>query len=252
MEISMRLKEKVVIITGGARGIGKCFALRFAREGAVIVAADVLDCAYTLEEIHEAGGDGLALKVDVSRETEVIRMTERVAERFGRIDILVNNASINGDHIRKPFHEISEEEWDRMMAVNVKGMFFCAKAVFPYMQKERKGKIINLCSTTIFKGVPNFLHYVSSKGAIAAFTRSLAREVGEYGINVNAIAPGFTVSEIFKDSDAEYKSSRATERAFKRDEAPEDIEGTAVFLASRDSDFITGQVIVVDGGGVMR
>jgi len=124
--------------------------------------------------------------------------------------VSIKNAGINGDQIRKPFHEISEEEWDRMMAVNVKGMFFCAKAVFPYMEKEGKGKIINLCSTTIFKGVPDFLHYVSSKGAIAAFTRSLAREVGEYGINVNAIAPGFTVSDIFKDSPAEYKRSRAT------------------------------------------
>ena len=179
-------------------------------------------------------------------------MTEQVVERFGRIDILVNNASINGDQIRKPFHEISEEEWDQMMAVNVKGMFFCAKAVFPHMRKTGKGKIINLSSTTIFKGVPNFLHYVSSKGAIAALTRSLAREVGEYGINVNAIAPGFTVSDVFKDSPTEYKRSRAAERAFKRDEEPEDLEGTAVFLASEESDFITGQVIVVDGGGVMR
>lgn len=248
----MRLKDRVAIITGGARGLGKCFALRFAREGATVVAADLLDGADVLAAIRTLGGEGFTLTVDVSREREVISMTEQVLERFGRIDILVNNASINGDHIRKPFHDISEEEWDRMMAVNVKGMFFCAKAVFPHMRKEGKGKIINLCSTTIFKGVPNFLHYVSSKGAIAAFTRSLAREVGEYGINVNAIAPGFTVSEIFKNSPAEYKRSRATERAFKRDEEPQDLEGTAVFLASEESDFITGQVIVVDGGAVMR
>lgn len=248
----MRLKGRVAIITGAARGIGKAFALRFAREGAFVAVADIIDCADTLRAIRAAGSEGLAITADVSKEHEVAGMTGEVAERFGKIDILVNNASINGSHMQKPFHEITEEEWDRMMAVNVKGMFFCSKAVFPYMKEAGKGKIINLSSTTIFKGVPEFLHYVSSKGAIAAFTKGLAREVGKYGICVNAIAPGFTVSDVFKNSTAEHKRSRAEERAFKRDEAPEDLEGTAVFLASDDSDFITGTVITVDGGGVMR
>lgn len=246
------MKDQVAIITGGARGIGKCFATRFAKEGAKVVIADILDASDSIGMIKNMGGEGLALEVDVSNGKSVLKMARQVTKRFGRIDILINNAAILADITRKPFHEITEEEWDRVMSVNVKGMFLCAKAVFPQMKKQGRGKIINLCSSTIFKGVTHFIHYVSSKGAVAAFTRSLAREVGEYGINVNAIAPGFTLSEILEDSPEEYKSSRLTERSIKRDERPEDLEGTAVFLASHDSDFITGQTIVVDGGAIMR
>ena len=248
----MQLKDRVAIVTGGARGLGRAFALRFVREGARVAVADILDCGEVLGTIGKMGGEGLGLSIDVSREDDVRQMTDRTLERFGRIDILVNNASLNGDHLRKPFLEISEAEWDRMMAVNVKGMFFCAKAVVPHMKDQGGGRIINLSSTTIFKGVPLFLHYVASKGAIAALTRSLAREVGDFGITVNAIAPGFTVTEIFAESPAEYKKLRISERAIKRDETPADLEGTAVFLASDESAFITGQVIVVDGGALMR
>lgn len=248
----MKLKDKVAIITGGARGIGRCFATRFVKEGARVVIADVIDASDTISMIKNMGGEGLGITMDVSNEKSVLGMSKQVIEEYGKIDILINNAGIVGDKLRKPFYEISEEEWDRMMSVNAKGMFLCAKSVFPHMKKQGKGKIINLCSTAVFKGVPNFIHYVSSKGAIAAFTRSLAREVGEYGINVNAIAPGFTISEIFENSPENYKESRVIERSIRKDEKPEDLEGTAVFLASNDSDFITGQIIAVDGGAIMR
>jgi NAD(P)-dependent dehydrogenase (short-subunit alcohol dehydrogenase family) len=248
----MKLRDKVAIITGGARGIGKCFASRFVKEGATVAVADVLDPSETISIIKDMGGIGFGIAVDVSNEKSVLSMSREVIEKFERIDILVNNAGIVGDEIRKPFYEITEEEWDKVMSVNAKGMFLCAKSVFPYMKRQGKGKIINLCSTTAFKGVPNFVHYVSSKGAVAALTRSLAREIGEYGINVNAIAPGFTISEIFTDSPEDYRESRVIERSIRRDEKPEDLEGAAVFLASDDSDFMTGQIMVVDGGALMR
>ena len=212
----------------------------------------MLDTSDTISMIKDMEGEGLGITVDVSNEKSVLAMSKQVIDEYGKIDILINNAAINGDQLRKPFYEISEEEWDRVMSVNAKGMFLCAKSVFPYMKKQGKGKIINICSTTIFKGVPDFIHYVSSKGAVAAFTRSLAREIGEYGINVNAIAPGFTISEIFENSPEDYKKARVIERSIRRDEEPEDLEGAAVFLASNDSDFITGQIIAVDGGAVMR
>jgi NAD(P)-dependent dehydrogenase (short-subunit alcohol dehydrogenase family) len=252
----MKLKDRVAIVTGGARGIGKCFASRFSKEGAKVVVVDILDGSETIKMIKNMGGEALALTVDVSNEKEVLEMSRQVVEKFGRIDILVNNAAINADFThRKPFYEITGEEWDRTMAINAKGMFLCAKSVFPQMKKQGGGKIINLCSTTMFKGVPYCLHYVSSKGAIAAFTRSLARELGEYGINVNAIAPGLTITEVtepLESSFGKYIESRIAERTIKRKEKPHDLEGTAVFLASNDSDFITGQVIVVDGGAVMN
>ena len=248
----MKLKDKVAIITGGARGIGKCFALRFVREGAHVVIADIGDPSGVLKGIAEEGGKGFAARVDVSNEEGVFDIARQVVNQFGKIDILINNAALVGDHMRKPFDEITGEEWDRVMAVNVKGMFFCAKAVYPQMKQQGKGKIINLCSSTVFKGVPNFLHYVTSKGAIAALTRCLAKELGSHGINVNGIAPGYTVSDIFVNSPEEYKVLKARERALPRTELPRDLEGTAVFLASDDSDFITGQIIVVDGGNVMR
>jgi len=247
----MRLKGKVAIVTGGARGLGKEYALRLCEEGARIVVADILDAAPVMDEIKRRGGEALALHTDVSEEQSVNEMARRTIEKFGSIDILVNNASVFADIPRISFFDVSVQDWDKIMAVNVKGTFLCCKAVYPQMKKQQKGKIINISSGTCFTGVPFFIHYVTSKGGIIAFTRALAREVGNDGICVNTIAPGFTISEPVQQNprySEEARKMAASGRCFKRDEQPQDLLGTLVFLASEDSDFITGQTIVVDGG----
>jgi 3-oxoacyl-[acyl-carrier protein] reductase len=222
----MRLKDKVVIVTGGARGIGREYCLGVAAEGARVVVADV------------------------SRESDTLRLATETLARFGAIDVLVNNAAIYGTIVRRPFMQIPVEEWDQVMAVNLRGLFLCARAVFPAMKTRGKGKIISISSSTFFKGVPNYIHYTTSKGGVVGFTRSLARELGEFGIRVNAIAPGFTLSgENEKNMPDEGKEASIRLRMLKRAEVPEDLVGTLVFLASDDSDFITGQTILVDGGG---
>ena len=247
----MTLEGKVAIITGGARGIGRAFALRLAEEGARIVIADVIDGAGVREELVRNGAEALAVYADVSDEESTKAMARSATETFGRIDILINNAGLFASLGKKPFYEISGEEWDEVLRVNLKGVFNCCKAVYPQMKKQRKGKIINVSSSTFFRGAPNFMHYVASKGGIIALTRSLAREVGDDGICVNAIAPGLTVSETVQANPIypeEYLRSVASSRCLKRDETPEDLTGTILFLASDDSDFITGQTINVDGG----
>jgi NAD(P)-dependent dehydrogenase (short-subunit alcohol dehydrogenase family) len=254
-EGSMRLKGKVAIVTGGARGIGKACAFRFAEEGARVVLADILDGTQAKDEIVKKGGEAIDVHADVSDEKSTEQMVRTVLERYGRIDVLMNNAGVFADLGKKPFFEISSQEWDRVLAVNLKGMFHCCKAVYPQMKKQGKGKIINVTSSTFFQGVPYFLHYVSSKGAVIALTRALAREIGDAGIGVNAIAPGLTSSESVRGSQMypeEYLKAAAGGRCFKRPEVPEDLTGTAVFLASDDSDFITGQTINVDGGGMFH
>jgi len=248
----VKLAGKTVIITGGARGIGKAYALALAQEGAQVAVADVLDGTAVVEEMAQKGGEAIALRTDVSDEESVNIMTHAVQERFGRIDVLVNNAGIFVGLTRKPFYELTVEEWDRVMNVNLRGIFLCSKAVYPQMKKQGKGKIINVSSATFFMGVPFLSHYVASKGGVIALTRTMARELGEDNICVNAIAPGFTVSEALQGSPA-YPEERlqmlASGRCFKRNEVSEDLTGTVVFLASPDSDFITGQTIIVDGGG---
>jgi NAD(P)-dependent dehydrogenase (short-subunit alcohol dehydrogenase family) len=215
------------------------------------VVADILDAAPVMDEIKRRGGEALALHTDVSEEQSVNEMARRSIEKFGSIDILVNNASVFADIPRISFFDVSVQDWDKIMAVNVKGTFLCCKAVYPQMKKQQKGKIINISSGTCFTGVPFFIHYVTSKGGIIAFTRALAREVGNDGICVNTIAPGFTISEPVQQNprySEEARKMAASGRCFKRDEQPQDLLGTLVFLASEDSDFITGQTIVVDGG----
>jgi NAD(P)-dependent dehydrogenase (short-subunit alcohol dehydrogenase family) len=251
----MRLKGKVAIVTGGARGIGKAYALRLSEEGARIVVADILDASSIAREIEARGGEALALHTDVSDEKSVAAMVESTIVRFGTIDILVNNAAIFADVKKRAIHEMPVEEWDRMMAINLRGTFLCCKAVYPQMKRQGKGKIINVSSSTIFSGNPYLLAYVTSKGGVLAFTRALATEVGNDGICVNAIAPGFTISDAIKDNPTFPEQTRtmiAATRCFKRDEQSEDVTGTVLFLASDDSDFITGQTIVVDGGGVFH
>jgi len=251
----MRLDGKVAIVTGGAQGIGKAYALRLVEEGAKVVIADILDTKKAQQEIESKGGEALGLRTDVSDEESTLEMARRTVERFGRIDVLINNAAMFVSIERKPFFQISSQEWDDVMGVNIKGTFLCCKAVYPQMKEQKKGKIINISSGTFFKGASLFLHYVTSKGAVVALTRALARELGDEGICVNAIAPGFTLSEgVMQDENRNKKimQIQANTRCFKRDELPEDVTGTVVFLASDDSDFITGQTIVVDGGSAMH
>lgn len=247
----MRLEGKVAIVTGAARHIGALYAKRLAAEGARVVIADVLDDERVVREIASAGGEAMALKIDVSKEEDTLRMAEKTVDKFGRIDILVNNAAIFLGIKRRPFYEISAEEWDRVSAVNIKGPFLCAKAVFPQMKKQLSGKIINISSTTALQGTPLFLHYVASKAAVIGITRALARELGEYGICVNAIAPGLIHHEGM-NAPKEFTEFQLKARSIQRLEAPEDLIGAIIYLASLDSDFVTGQTIVVDGGSVLH
>jgi NAD(P)-dependent dehydrogenase (short-subunit alcohol dehydrogenase family) len=246
----MRLTGKVAIVTGGARHIGAAYARRLAAEGASVVVADVLDGTEVVREISAAGGTALALGVDVSREEDTLRMAAETLAAFGRIDVLINNAAIFINIQRHPFHEISAEEWDRVAAVNIKGPFLCAKAVFPQMKAQRSGKIINISSSTAFAGTPLFLHYVASKAALIGMTRALAREVGEYGICVNALAPGLVQHE-GQNAPSEFTEFQLKARSIKRLQTPEDLLGAVVYLASSESDFVTGQTMVIDGGTIM-
>ncbi|MET0690148.1 MAG: SDR family oxidoreductase, partial [Candidatus Binatia bacterium] len=231
------------------RHIGARYCRRLAAEGAAVVVADILDGESVVQEIKSAGGKAIALTVDVSKEEDTNRMAAAAVKAFGRIDVLVNNAAIFINIQRHPFYEISSEEWDRVSAVNIKGPFLCAKAVFPQMKEQRSGKIINISSSTAFWGTPNFLHYVASKAALIGMTRALAREVGEYGICINAIAPGLVDHE-GQNAPKALTELQLKERSIKRLQTPEDLLGTLLFLASPDSDFMTGQTIVVDGGSI--
>jgi len=251
----MRLKNRVAIITGGARGIGAAFGARFAEEGAAVVLADVLDAAPAAAGIAEKGGQAIPVTADVADEQSTLKMAQAALDRFGRIDILVNNAAVFATLGKKSFMDISAEEWDRVLAVNLRGLFNCCRAVYPQMKKQGSGKIINMSSSTVLQGTPLFLHYVSSKGGVIAFTRALARELGGDRICVNAIAPGLTSSEGVRSNPMypeDYLKAAAQGRAFKRPQLPEDLVGAAVFLASADSDFITGQTLNVDGGSAMH
>ena len=253
----MRLKDEVAVITGASQGLGKQYALRFAEEGAKVVIAELnLEAAKaTAAEISAKGSEALALCTDVSSEDSTLEMAKRTVERFKKIDILVNNAAIYYGLGFKPFNAISVEEWDRVMAVNVKGSWLCIKAVCPQMAAQRKGKIINISSTVHFLGTPYFVHYVASKSAVIGVTRALANELGEYGININSVAPGLVMTEASKTmpgSPPGLAESVADMQAFKRNLQPEDVVGTVVFLASDDSDFLTGQTIAVNGGLAMH
>jgi 3-oxoacyl-[acyl-carrier protein] reductase len=253
----MRLEDKVAIITGAADGIGKAFAEGFAREGAKIVIADInLKAANaTAAAFKKQGFDAIAVKTDVSQLADVEEMARRTIERFGRIDVLVNNAAmyIRNEAVEAPIWEIEPAHWEKVIAVNVTGIFLCCRAVLPQMIKQKSGKIINMSSALAFKARQNFSHYVTSKGAVVSFTRAAARDSGQYNINVNAIAPGSTLSEDQMDEVVrQRRTGEIGSRALKRMENPVDLVGTAIYLASSDSDFVTGQTIVVDGGSYMH
>jgi NAD(P)-dependent dehydrogenase (short-subunit alcohol dehydrogenase family) len=244
----------VAIVTGSARGLGRAYALRLAKEGAKIVVSDILDGKETVDLVRQQGGDAIYVHTDVTSEESTQDMARKAIEKFERIDILINNAALFATIIKKPFYEIPAQEWDAVMAVNLKGPFLCSKAVYPHMKKQGKGKIVNVSSGVFFKGLPNFLHYAVSKGGNVALTRSLAREVGDANICVNTIAPGYTETEYLKENPqdpSEVTKTIIATRCIKRSETPEDLLGTIVFLASDDTDFVTGQTIVVDGGSAM-
>jgi NAD(P)-dependent dehydrogenase (short-subunit alcohol dehydrogenase family) len=250
-----RLDGRVAIVTGAARGIGAAYAKGLAAEGAAVTVSDIEDPTNTVEIVRQQGGQAIGTRTDVTDAVQVADMVARAEAAFGRVDILVNNAGLYGVLSLKPFTEISEEEWDDVMRVNVRGTFQCCKAVVPSMRRRKYGKIINISSGTQFAGIPMYLHYVTSKGAIVALTRALARELGPDGICVNTIAPGLTASGAAIEK-SQAQAGRVDfaigQRAFRRAETPDDLVGVCVFLASADSDFMTGQMINVDGGAAMH
>lgn len=250
-----RLEGRVAIVTGAAQGIGAAYARGLAAAGAKVCVSDVLDAKPVAAEIASAGGDAIAVHCDVTDPQSVQAMVAATVKAYGRIDILLNNAGIFANLSLKPFGEIESAEWDKVMAVNVRGIFECIKAVAPEMRKNKYGKIINIASGTVFKGVPMLLHYVTSKGAVVALSRAVARELGEDGIRVNTLAPGLIMSEGVLKNPAwrgAVVANNIASRAIKREALPEDLVGTAIYLSSADSDFVTGQVLVVDGGSVMH
>jgi NAD(P)-dependent dehydrogenase (short-subunit alcohol dehydrogenase family) len=253
----MRLKDKVAIITGAAHGIGKTYARRFAEEGARVVIADIdnQDGESTANAILDSGLSAWARTTDVRDFTSVEGLMQETMKKFGRVDILLNNAAIYVTQKlwKGPVEELEIGEWDRVLEVNLKGVFLCCKAVVPIMKRQKSGKIINIASGTFFSGSGNMPHYTSAKGGIVALTRVMARQLGEWGVNVNCMTPGSTMSEdnITADVLARREGS-IDKRAFRRIETPADIVGTALFLAGPDSDFITGQLLVIEGGGIMH
>ena len=241
------LNGKVAIVTGAAQGIGKAIAGGLAGEGARIVVADL----QRAEEAAASYADGVGLTVDVSREEDVERMASETVERCGSIDILVNNAGLYASLAMRPFTEIPLEEWRQVMDVNVASMFLASRAVVPVMRERGGGKIVNISSGTPFRGVPFLLHYVTSKGAIVALTRALAKELGKDSIHVNCVAPGFTMSDGVKAHPEVVEKLRdvsVAARTIQRDQVPEDVVGAVVFLCTPAADFITGQTMVIDGG----
>ena len=241
------LDGKVAIVTGAAQGIGHAIAAGLAREGARIVVADL----QRAEEAAASFPDGVGLTVDVSSEEDVARMATETVERCGAIDILVNNAGLYASLEMRPFTEIPLEEWRQVMDVNVASMFLACRAVVPVMREQGGGKIVNISSGTPFRGVPFLLHYVTSKGAIVALTRALAKELGKDSIHVNCIAPGFTMSDGVKAHPEVVEKLRdvsVAARTIQRDQVPEDVVGAVVFLCTPEADFVTGQTMVIDGG----
>jgi NAD(P)-dependent dehydrogenase (short-subunit alcohol dehydrogenase family) len=248
-----RLTGKTAIVTGAAQGIGAAYAKGLAAEGAKVSLCDIIPTDEVEAEIRAAGGEVIAQQCDITDPQAVAQLVKTTDETFGGVHILVNNAALFAKLPLKPFTEISSEEWDLVMKINTRGPFECVKAVTPVMQRQNYGKIINITSSGVMKGIPMLLHYIASKAAVIGMTRSLARELGQWNICVNVLAPGLTMSELVKANEA-YAASRTlnvNSRALKREQDPEDLVGTVVYLSSPESDFMSGQTLLVDGGSAM-
>jgi NAD(P)-dependent dehydrogenase (short-subunit alcohol dehydrogenase family) len=250
-----RLGGKVAIVTGGAKGIGAHYSRALAAHGARVMIADIEDGGALASEIaKQHGADAVASSVsDVSDETAVKALVARTVERFGKVDILVNNAALYAKLSPRNYDEWDIATWDRVMAINVRGPWLMVRHVAPHMIAQKSGKIVNIASGTVYKGTTRMLPYVTSKGAVLAMTRSLSRELGRHGIAVNTISPGYTLSDTGLENVvhvAEARERGRQTRAFQRDQYPEDLIGALIFLVSSDSDFVTGQSLVVDGGSV--
>ena len=251
----MGVAGKTAIVTGAARGLGREYAVRLAAGGAAVVAADIADCGATVAAVEGAGGRALAVTVDVTDPASTLAMADAALDRFGRIDILVNNAALYGALHGGRFEQLDGDEWDRCMAVNVKGLWHCCKAVVPAMREAGGGSIINIASVAALAGLPYALHYTTSKGAVIGLTRGLARELGRDGIRVNTVAPNMVMTEGTAEFFAD-KAERAAEvirgnQALRKNLEVEDLSGTILYLAGDDSAFVTGQTISVDGGTVL-
>lgn len=247
-----RLNGKTAVITGAGRGIGAVMAKRMAEEGANVVVTDVLDTADTVATIKNAGGNAIGLNVNVTSDEDLAAMVDATVKEFGSLDILVNNASIFAALQPKPFMQIDNDEFDKVMTVNARGVHQATKAVVPTMIEAGGGKIVNIASGTFYYGPPGLSHYTASKGAVIALTRGYARELGDKNIQINAIAPGLTESESIKGHTG-FDMARAptvASRSIKREMVPEDLLGSLIFLITPDSDFMTGQTLNVDGGKV--
>jgi 3-oxoacyl-[acyl-carrier protein] reductase len=249
----MLLKEKVVVVTGAAQGIGEFTAREFCREGAKVILTDIdeVRLGTTTGSLAAAGYDAFAVTLDVRDRESVRRVTGEVIERYGRIDVLVNNA---GAYPRRNFLEMSDEEWDQIVDLNLNGAYNCTRAIAPHMVERGKGSIINISSVTFFLGMGNLTHYIAAKGGIIGFTRSLARDLGSHGIRVNCITPGAvaTESEKMVASPEAVAEMVLPLQCLKRRIVPEDIARVTVFLASQYADGMTGQTLNVDGGWIMH
>jgi NAD(P)-dependent dehydrogenase (short-subunit alcohol dehydrogenase family) len=249
-----RVEGRVCIVTGAAQGIGATYAKALAAEGGKIVASDIDDATAVADEIKAAGGEALAVQSDVSDWASCQDMVAKSVDTFGRVDVLINNAAIFGKLDRASIDEISPELFERVMKVNVGGTFLCTKAVIPVMREQGYGKIVNISTSRIFAGLPFYLHYDASKGAVFGMTRAMANELGDDGIRVNAIAPGSTMSENVKartDWRDGGPAAKLAGRSLKRLQEPDDLIGACIFFSSAESDFVTGQTLVIDGGGAM-
>jgi NAD(P)-dependent dehydrogenase (short-subunit alcohol dehydrogenase family) len=247
------LDRRTALVTGSAQGIGAALAHALAAEGANVVVSDVNNPAETVAQIKERGGQALGVVADVTDQKSLTELVHAAETTFGPLNILINNAGIFGTLELKPFTQITEDEWDLVFRVNARGVFQATKAVLPSMKRAKGGSIINISSGTILRGAPMLLHYVSSKGAVFAMTRSMATELASENIRVNTILAGFTASKSVIEHPSMMDKIRPhtiSARMFKRDMTPGDLCGTAIFLASESSAFITGQAINVDGGAI--